>query len=107
MSVLLCDADNTLWRTDDVFRRAHRWLYAEIARARHSLTVEPDPVQFVRKHDQEIARSHDLHLKYPSILLVERIAKDLKGGSLTKPELEYSRQVRVAAGRYTAFEVGS
>jgi putative hydrolase of the HAD superfamily len=71
--ILFSDADNTLWDTDAVYRRAHQWLFSELVTT-WAVTAEiPDPVGFVRSVDQELAESHPAHLRYPPSLLVNEL----------------------------------
>ncbi|WP_177191751.1 HAD family hydrolase [Nitrosospira sp. Nsp14] len=74
------DADNTLWDTDRVYRKAHLWLLAEIEREFRLTSAEiEDRLQFVRIIDQELATKHHLGLRYPARLLVKALATTLNG----------------------------
>lgn len=84
--VLYSDADNTLWETDAVYRRAHLWLFGE-AVARSGITANvDDPVGFVRAIDQELAESHPAGLRYPPSLLVNQLLRRMSGGEYAPPE---------------------
>ncbi len=77
--ILFSDADNTLWDTDAVYRKAHQWLFSEMTRQLNIRPVVDDPVSFVRAIDQEIASSHPEHLRYPAILLVQELGSRIFG----------------------------
>lgn len=77
IAMLFSDADNTLWETDAVYRRAHLWLFSETS-GRLGLQYDiKDPIAFVREVDQELAHSHPAHLGYPPSLLVRALLKRL------------------------------
>lgn len=79
MTIIFTDADNTLWDTDAVYRRAHLWLFNQATRSA-PLEEIADPVAFVRAIDQELAESHPAHLRYPPSMLVQRLIQQLPGG---------------------------
>lgn len=89
--ILYSDADNTLWDTDAVYRRAHVWLFNE---AVERLAVKPevdDPLAFVRSIDQDLIESHPAHFRYPPSLLVRELLN-----RLSREENDSSRESLVA-----------
>jgi putative hydrolase of the HAD superfamily len=77
--VLIIDADNTLWDTNEVFARAQLRLLEGAEQAAGRMCPATDRLDFVRSYDQAIALKHHLHLKYPSQLLVAAIGAGLCG----------------------------
>lgn len=77
--VLVVDADNTLWDTNEVFARAQLRLLEGTEQATGRICSATDRLDFVRSYDQEIALKHHLHLKYPPQLLVAAIGAGLCG----------------------------
>lgn len=77
--VLIVDADNTLWDTNEVFARAQLRLLEVTEQATGKMCPATDRLDFVRSYDQAIAVKHHLHLKYPAQLLVAAIGAGLCG----------------------------
>lgn len=77
--VLVIDADNTLWDTNEVFARAQLWLLELTEQSVGRMRPKGDRLAFVRAYDQAIAAKHHLHLKYPAQLLVAAIGAGLLG----------------------------
>ena len=77
--VLVVDADNTLWDTNEVFARAQLRLLEGTEQATGRMCSATDRLGFVRSYDQAIALKHHLHLKYPPQLLVAAIGAGLCG----------------------------
>jgi len=77
--VIVVDADNTLWDTNEVFARAQLRLLEEAEQATGRMCPATDRLEFVRSYDQAIALKHHLHLKYPAQLLVAAIGAGLCG----------------------------
>ena len=76
---LVCDADNTLWDTDQVYANAQLWLLEEMERRSGLHCSENDRLDYVREIDQAIAKRHHTGLRYPSVLLVAGLRKTLAG----------------------------
>lgn len=77
--VLVVDADNTLWDTNEVFARAQLRLLELTEHSVGRACPRGDRLTFVRAYDQAIAAKHHLHLKYPAQLLVSAIGAGLSG----------------------------
>lgn len=77
--VILTDADNTLWDTDDVFVRAQLRLLDSVEAAIGKKLGSSNRLEFVRSFDQSIAAAHHLHLRYPVRMLVCALEAGLKG----------------------------
>jgi putative hydrolase of the HAD superfamily len=75
--IVLSDADNTLWDTDLVFRKAQLWLLERVEKATGRVAVNDDRLEFVRQFDQAIATKHHAHLRYPPQILVAALAAGL------------------------------
>jgi putative hydrolase of the HAD superfamily len=78
-TVALIDADNTLWDTDAVFRKAQLALLSLVESVTHRRSPTSDRLQFVRDYDQALALAHHLHLRYPPQLLVRALEVGLDG----------------------------
>jgi putative hydrolase of the HAD superfamily len=78
-TVVLVDADNTLWDTDAVFRDAQLLLLARTENECGKACTTSDRLAFVRSYDQALAQKHHLHLRYPPQLLVRCIEAGLAG----------------------------
>jgi putative hydrolase of the HAD superfamily len=78
-TVVLVDADNTLWDTDAVFREAQLLLLASVEEESGKTCPTLDRLAFVRSYDQALAQKHHLHLRYPAQLLVRSIEAGLTG----------------------------
>lgn len=79
MTVVLVDADNTLWDTDAVFREAQLLLLARVEKGTGKTCAAVDRLAFVRSYDQALAQKHHLHLRYPAQLLVRSVEAGLTG----------------------------
>lgn len=77
--VLIIDADNTLWDTNEIFARAQLRLLELTEQSVGRSTAQRDRLAFVRAYDQAIAAKHHLHLRYPAQLLVAAIGAGLSG----------------------------
>lgn len=78
-TVLVVDADNTLWDTNEAFAKAQLRLLALTELHVGSTCEQGDRLTFVRAYDQAIAVRHHLHLKYPPQLLVAAVGAGLVG----------------------------
>lgn len=83
-SVILTDADNTLWDTDSVFAGAQIGLLSIVEELTAKQCLEEDRLGFVRRYDQAIAAVHHAHLKYPPSLLVRALEMALAGSDAMK-----------------------
>lgn len=81
LTVVLVDADNTLWDTDAVFREAQLLVLARVEEAVGSTCAADDRLEFIRSYDQALAQKHHLHLRYPAQLLVRSIEAGLAGST--------------------------
>jgi len=72
-SIVLADADNTLWDTDDVFSCAQLKLLSSVESATGKSFVGNNRLEFVREYDQAIASRHHLHLRYPPPMLIRAL----------------------------------
>jgi putative hydrolase of the HAD superfamily len=79
LTVVLVDADNTLWDTDDVFREAQLLILARVEEATGRSCAAVDRLEFIRSYDQALAQKHHLHLRYPPQLLVRSVEAGLAG----------------------------
>lgn len=79
LTVVLVDADNTLWDTDAVFRDAQLLVLARVEEATGRTCAAIDRLEFIRSYDQELAQKHHLHLRYPAQLLVRSVEAGLSG----------------------------
>lgn len=79
LTVVLVDADNTLWDTDEVFREAQLLVLARVEEATGSACAAIDRLEFIRSYDQALAQKHHLHLRYPAQLLVRSVEAGLAG----------------------------
>lgn len=77
--ILLVDADNTLWDTDAVFAEAQVSMLADVAAALSVPMPQAQPLMFVRRFDQAIARADHRGLRYPPAMLVRALAAGLTG----------------------------
>jgi len=68
--LIVTDADNTLWDTNQIYADAQIRLLRRLEELLNRRATG-DPLQFVRTIDQRIARSHPDGFRYPSLLLVE------------------------------------
>ncbi len=82
-TVVLVDADNTLWDTDTVFQEAQLLLLTRVEEETGAACRAVDRLAFVRSYDQALAQRHHLHLRYPPQLLVRSVEAGLAG---IKPE---------------------
>jgi len=76
---LYTDADNTLWDTNAVFAEAQLQLLrkAEVVAGRVAPTTSR--LEYLRRYDQAIARSHHARLRYPPALLFKALILGLQG----------------------------
>lgn len=79
-TILLTDADNTLWDTNCVFADAQIGLLTIVEKATGRTCCDSDRLSFVRRYDQALAALHHAHLKYPPMLLVQALELALEGG---------------------------
>ncbi len=79
LTVLLVDADNTLWDTDAVFRDAQLLVLARVEEETGRTYAAVDRLEFIRSYDQALAQKHHLHLRYPAQLLVRSVEAGLAG----------------------------
>jgi putative hydrolase of the HAD superfamily len=79
MTVVLVDADNTLWDTDAVFREAQLLVLDRVEVAARKTSAAIDRLEFIRSYDQALAQKHHLHLRYPAQLLVRGVEAGLAG----------------------------
>lgn len=80
-SVVIVDADNTLWDTDSVYAKAQLALLAAAESATSRDAMEGDRLAFVRSLDQALAERHYAGLRYPPRLLARAVALVLTGKS--------------------------
>lgn len=78
-TLVLVDADNTLWDTDGVFARAQLALLSGVEEALATSGPDEGRLSYVRNFDQALAESHHLGLRYPPRLLVNALALGLQG----------------------------
>jgi putative hydrolase of the HAD superfamily len=81
LTVVLVDADNTLWDTDAVFREAQLLLLARVEERTGASCRAVDRLAFVRSYDQALAQNHHLHLRYPPQLLVKSVEAGFAGAA--------------------------
>jgi putative hydrolase of the HAD superfamily len=80
--LLVTDADNTLWQTDEVFATAQLDLLQNVEE-HYGLSVNAkDRLQFVREIDQALALRHPKRLMYPANLLVQTIVSIMEIGEV-------------------------
>jgi putative hydrolase of the HAD superfamily len=85
-TVVIVDADNTLWDTDSVYAKAQLALLKAVEAAVGVTTPEADRLVFVRSLDQDLAERHDAGLRYPPRLLVRALALALNENPLKVAE---------------------
>jgi len=78
-TVVLVDADNTLWDTDAVFQEAQLLLLTRVEEEAGAACRAVDRLEFVRSYDQALALRHHLHLRYPPQLLARSVEAGLSG----------------------------
>lgn len=78
-SLVLTDADNTLWDTNAVFTDAQLLLLSHLEQLVGTQCPTSDRLGFVRSFDQALAERHHLHLRYPSQMLITAVAEGLRG----------------------------
>jgi putative hydrolase of the HAD superfamily len=93
--LLVFDADNTLWDTDEIYASAQLELLANV-QASYGPQISTDgPLEFVRKVDQVIACQHPSGLRYPPELLVKALAFSAQTGDvMTAVTRAFQSQVR-------------
>ena len=80
--LLVTDADNTLWQTDEVFAAAQLDLLQSVEE-HYGLNVDAtDRLQFVREFDQALALRHPRGLIYPANLLVQTLVSIIETGDV-------------------------
>jgi putative hydrolase of the HAD superfamily len=75
--LVVSDADNTLWDTDAVYRRAQLALFDAVRVKVDSASPPPDPLSYLRRIDEQIAHRHPLRWKYPPRILIASLAHAL------------------------------
>ena len=75
--VLVVDADNTLWDTNEVFAHAQLKFLEVIEQVTGRTSAEADRLGFIRSYDQALASRHHLHLNYPRQMLAATLAAGL------------------------------
>ena len=73
------DADNTLWDTNAVFANAQLRLLGHAEHIAGMQAPSPDRLHYLRQVDQDIAKKHHAHLRYPPILLLRALTLALQG----------------------------
>ncbi len=76
------DADNTLWDTDAVYRRAQLNLLEGVERSVSQRAHAADRLAFLRGVDQALAEQDHRGLKYPPAMLVCALARLLTGAGV-------------------------
>jgi putative hydrolase of the HAD superfamily len=75
--LVVSDADNTLWDTDSVYRKAQLALFDTVNK-RLGLPPAPfDRLLYLRRLDEEIASHHPLRWRYPPRFLIAALAHAL------------------------------
>jgi putative hydrolase of the HAD superfamily len=78
--LLVTDADNTLWETDEVFAAAQLDLLQRVEEDYGVSVPNNDRLKFVREFDQALASRHPEGLKYPVHQLVRSIVSAIQNG---------------------------
>lgn len=78
-SMVLVDADNTLWDTNQIYADAQLALLADVEEAVGERATVDDRLAWLRKIDQGLAERHHARLRYPPRLLAKAVALALKG----------------------------
>src|ERR1700678_1534645 len=78
--LLVSDADNTLWETDEVFAAAQLDLLQSVEEDYGLRVPNNDRLKFVREFDQALASRHSEGLKYPVRRLVHSIVSAIQHG---------------------------
>jgi putative hydrolase of the HAD superfamily len=79
-TLVLTDADNTLWDTNQIFEEAQLWLLSAVEKETGRVTVpDADRLSFVRDYDQEFSQRHHAGLSYPPKFLIRALALGLEG----------------------------
>lgn len=78
--LLVTDADNTLWETDEVFAAAQLDLLQRVEEDYGVRVPNNDRLKFVREFDQALASRHSEGLKYPVHQLVRSIVSAIQNG---------------------------
>lgn len=73
------DADNTLWDTNAVFSDAQLHLLEHAEQIAGVGAPSSDRLSYLRQVDQDIAKTHHAHLRYPPILLLRALTMTLRG----------------------------
>ena len=77
-AVIVFDADNTLWDTNELYAQAQETLVARLEKLTGKRVVG-DRVAYLRRFDEEIAQNHPDGFRYPIRLLTERMYQELSG----------------------------
>ncbi len=84
-SILVFDADNTLWDTDALYRNAQLELLAAVEDL-SGQKASGDRLAYLRGFDQQIAKSDPAGFRYPPQLLAERLYHELRAEKAPIPE---------------------
>src|SRR4051812_39515907 len=84
--LVVIDADNTLWDTNEVYARAQLQLLARVEKRVAAAAKSQDPLAFVRAIDQRVASELGGNLRYPPDLLVRGLASALNPSFHLSPE---------------------
>jgi putative hydrolase of the HAD superfamily len=87
-SLLVTDADNTLWETDAVYAAAQLDLLRRVEENYGVSVRTGDRLQFVRELDQSLALRHPKGLRYPADLLVLAIVAASGTGDLEQATID-------------------
>jgi putative hydrolase of the HAD superfamily len=97
LQLLVTDADNTLWETDEVYAAAQLDLLNRVEE-RYGVSVPTaDRLTFVREIDQALASRHPKHLGYPAQHLVDAILFAVQTGNADHAAKEALRAVTTTA----------
>jgi len=77
--LLITDADNTLWDTDQIYAKAQLKLLSDLEAVIGVMAKEDDRLEVVRRVDQAIAAQHPMRLNYPAEVLVDALTACLVG----------------------------
>ncbi|MGO9520375.1 MAG: HAD family hydrolase [Candidatus Korobacteraceae bacterium] len=80
--LLVTDADNTLWETDEVYAAAQLQLLKSVEERYGVSARTEDRLGFVREIDQALASRHAKHLGYPAEHLVDAILFAVRAGNV-------------------------
>lgn len=80
--LLVTDADNTLWETDEIYATAQLDLLNRVEECFGFSVHTEDRLRFVRDIDQGLASRHPKHLRYPAEYLVQAIFFAVQTGNI-------------------------